>query len=102
MFHVRVTRSLSVVYVGFCLARQREGVRGAVVTGLVCALWFELIYFAAAVLSDVIAAHCAIVAVWLGDDAARGNRRLLAAGALFGLAILLRMQSTPALLAAAL
>jgi hypothetical protein len=108
MLYVRVTRSLcvvlslSVVYVGYCLARQRDGVRGAVVTGVVCALWFELIYFAPAVLSEVIAAHCAIVAVWLGDDAAQRERRLLAAGALFGLAILLRMQYAPALLAVAL
>ena len=108
MLYVRVTRSLcvvlslSVVYVGYCLARQRDGVRGAVVTGVVCALWFELIYFAPAVLSEVIAAHCAIVAVWLGDDAGQRERRLLAAGALFGLAILLRMQYAPALLVAAL
>ncbi len=108
MLYVRITRSLcvvlslSVVYVGYCLARQRDGGRGAVVTGLVCALWFELIYFAPAVLNEVIATHCAIVAVWLGDTAGQRERRLLAAGALFGLAVLLRMQYAPALLVAAL
>ena len=41
MLYVRVTRSLcvvlslSVVYVGYCLSLRRDGVRGAVVTGVI-------------------------------------------------------------------
>ncbi|HEY1588527.1 MAG TPA: hypothetical protein VGG00_02245, partial [Rhodanobacter sp.] len=112
MLYVRATRtlcivlSLSVVYVGYQLGLRLDSRRGAIVTGLICAIWFELIYFAPVVLSEVVATHCAIVAVWLGEtvgeDARRDKWRRVVAGGLFGLAMLLRMQYAPALLAAAL
>ena len=107
LFYVRLTRSLCaalslvVVFVGFRLGWRQFGLLGAIVTGGFCAIWFDLIYFAPAVLTEVIAAHVAIAAIFLGQGDA-DRRRLLAAGALFGLAVCLRFQYGPALLAAGL
>lgn len=92
--------SLAVVYVGFRYGNQHNGLRGAVVTGLVCAVWFELIYFSPAVLTEVLAAHFALCAVYLGEERNASARRLILSGVLFGLAAYLRVQYAPAMLAA--
>ena len=92
--------SLTVITIGFGYGLRRDGLRGAVITGLTCAVWFELIYYSGAVLNEVLAAHCALCAVYLGDT--RGPRRLMCAGALFGLAAYLRVQYAPAMLVAVL
>lgn len=93
--------SLVVVVVGY-RAGEREGGRlGALVTGGFCAIWFDLIYFSPAVLTEVLAAHCAIAALWLGEQT-RTTRLVFWIGALFGGAICLRYQYAPALLLAVL
>jgi phosphatidylinositol glycan class B len=107
LLYVRLTRSLCaalslvVVFAGFRLGWRQFGLLGAIVTGGFCAIWFDLIYFSPAVLTEVIAAHVAIAAIYLGHGDV-DRRRLLWAGALFGLAVCLRFQYGPALLAAAL
>jgi hypothetical protein len=98
---VCVILSMVIVLVGFG-AGQREGGRvGAIVTGGFCAIWFDLIYFAPAVMTEVLAAHCAILALFLGEGT-RTMRRGYWVGALFGAAVCLRYQYSLALALAAL
>ncbi len=95
---VCVLVSLVVVAAGFDMARRREGLAAAVLTGGFCALWFDLVYFAPSVLTEVIAAHLVVLALWLGDDATRqGRRRWVAIGLCCGLAVVLRFQYGPAM-----
>jgi hypothetical protein len=93
--------SLTVVFVGFRLGRAREGMTGALLAGGLCALWFDLVFFAPTVMTEVLAAHLGLLALWLGEPTTT-PRRLFAAGLCFGLAGCLRYQYGPALLAAAL
>jgi len=98
-----VALSLVVVWAGFRMGQRRDGLIGAVITGGLCAIWFDLIYFAPAVLTEVLAAHFTILAICLGlETGPHSPRRLLLIGALFGLACCLRYQYAPALLAAVL
>lgn len=98
-----VALSLVVPLVGFRMGQLRGGLIGAVLTGGLCAIWFDLIYFAPAVLTEVLAAHCSILAIFLSLPAdATSPRRLLLIGALCGLVFCLRYQYAPALLAAGL
>jgi hypothetical protein len=109
LLYMRLTRSLCaalslvVVFVGFRLGQRQFGLPGAIVAGGCCAIWCDLIYFAPAVLTEVIATHVAIAAIFLGGSQDLvDRRRLLTVGALLGLAACLRFQYGPALLAAAL
>jgi phosphatidylinositol glycan class B len=96
-----VLLSMVVVVVGF-RAGQRDGGRmGAIVTGGLCAIWYDLIYFAPGVMTEILAAHCAIAALYLGEGE-RSTRRVFWIGALFGAAVCLRYQYAPALLVAVL
>ena len=100
-----VAASLSVPYVGFRLAERRCGLPGAVIVGLLCAFWYDLVYFAPVVLTETLAAYAALWALWLSDFPAATRvpqRRLLLAGAVYGLACCLRYQYAPALALAAL
>jgi len=98
--------SLTVVWVGFRYGQRQFGLRGAVVTGLVCAIWFELIYFAPVVMTEVIATYCIIWAVYLNalaaEHVAPARFRLICTGALYGLAAYLRVQYLPEILLAVL
>jgi hypothetical protein len=91
--------SLSVVFVGFRVAHRRYGLWAAVLTGGFCAVWFDTIWFASAVMTEVLAAHVALLGFWLNEGT--GRRRLAAAGACSGLAVCLRYQYAPALFAIA-
>ena len=98
-----VLLSLSVVWVGFRMAERRNGLGSAVLAGGFCALWFDLVWFSPAVLTEMIAAHLVILAIGLGDERAEPSQRaLLAAGACLGLAACLRYQYGPAMAAIAL
>ncbi len=110
-----VALSLTVVWAGFRIAERIGGLGPAVVTGLFCAVWFDLIWFAPVVLTEVAAAHLLIIAAVLGDDDAGDNdlgdddvgggsarRRFLTAGACLGLAFCLRYQYAFAIAAIAL
>ena len=102
LLYVRIVRglcsalSLVVVVVGYRMA-ERYGRWAALLTGGLCAIWFDLIYFAPSVMTEVIAAHCGLLALWLNQQ---GRARW--AGALLGLALCLRFQYGPALAAAVL
>ncbi len=98
---VCVGLSMVVVLIGF-RAGERDGGRiGAIVTGGFCAIWFDLIYFAPAVMTEVLAAHCAIAALFLGEGP-HTTRRGFWVGALFGAAVCLRYQYAPPLFLAVL
>ncbi len=98
-----VVLSLAVVLAGFAMGQRRAGLLGGIVAGGVCAIWFDTIYFAPAVLTEVLAAHCAILAIWLGEREEPATPLWATAiGALFGLAFCLRYQYAPGLLAAML
>jgi GPI mannosyltransferase 3 len=94
--------SMVVVVIGFRAGERDGGPVGAVVTGGFCAIWFDLIYFAPSVMTEVLAAHCAIAALYLGVVGKNTTRRGFWVGALFGAAICLRYQYAPALLMAAI
>ncbi len=96
-----VTMSMVIVLIGYRTGERDGGQMGAIVTGGFCAIWFDLIYFAPAVMTEVLAAHCAIAALYLGEGA-RTARRVFWVGALFGVAICLRYQYAPALAIAAI
>src|SRR5205085_12168737 len=80
----------------FLWARRWYGPVPALVGGIVAAVAPELIYFGGRAL--VVAAHILIIGCWLLDPGyARTSRpRLFAAGLLFGLVCLLRIQLAPA------
>jgi hypothetical protein len=95
--------SLVVVLIGFQLGRRHHGLAGGLIAGGLCAIWFDLVYFAPTVMTEVLAAHVGLLALWLGEDAERQTpRRLLLGGAALGLACCLRYQYGPALAAAVL
>jgi phosphatidylinositol glycan class B len=95
-----VALSMVVVLIGFRMGERDGGRIGAILTGGFCAIWFDLIYFAPAVMTEVLAAHCAIAALYLGEGE-RTTRRVFWIGALFGAAICLRYQYAPPLFLAA-
>ena len=93
--------SLTVVYVGFRAGQRSFGLPGALLTGTVCALWFELVYFAPAILTEVLASHLALVGLYLLDGYHGGQRSRASSGVLLGLSVCLRFHYGPALAIAA-
>jgi phosphatidylinositol glycan class B len=98
-----VACSLVPVGVAYRWGERLGGVRDGAVVGGVVALWVDLIYFAPHPLSDVIAGDVLMGGLYaaLPLTTLAGVRRLAFAGALFGLALVLRIQLGPALLVAA-
>lgn len=92
--------SLSVVAVGFLWAYRRVGMAAAVITGSLCAVWFELVYFAPKTLSGPVAAYLLVIAVYLAcpGTPSRDRHRLLLAGLLLGLVVVIRVNLAPAAL----
>jgi uncharacterized membrane protein YhaH (DUF805 family) len=93
--------SMVIVLIGYHGGDRVGGRRGAIVAGGFCAIWFDLVYFATGVMTEVLATHCAIAALYLGQGG-RSTRRTFWVGALFGLAVCLRYQYAPPLLLAAI
>ena len=91
--------AMVVVLIGYRAGERVSGRMGAIVAGGFCAIWFDLIYFAPAVMTEVLAAHCAIAALFLGEGLPTA-RRVFWNGALLGLAVCLRYQYAPPLLLA--
>ena len=52
-----IVLSMVIVLIGFRAGERDSGRLGAIVTGGFCAIWFDLIYFAPAVMTEVLAAH---------------------------------------------
>ena len=96
--------SLVPVAVAWRWGERLDGVRGGLVAGGFTALWVDLLYISAHPLSDVIAADVLMAGLYaaLPLTEVPGPRRMAVAGALFGLAFVLRLQLGPALLVAAI
>lgn len=89
--------SLAPVWAGFRTAFDRFGLRAAIVAAGMSAVWFELVYFAPKAMNEVVAAHCLVAGVVLGELAARAGatarrRQVIAFAALLALASMLRIQ----------
>ncbi len=94
--------SLVVPYVGFRMAYRHYGLTAAATTGLLCAVWYELVYYSPVVFTETLTTDCALYAFWLADGAAGqdgSRRRAWFIGALLGLCTSLRYQYAPAVLA---
>jgi phosphatidylinositol glycan class B len=91
--------SLSAVACGFLWGHKVAGLRGAITVAIVNAIWAELIYFSTHTLSDVIAGDLLVAAIYLGypDGPSNSRRRMLWAGAIFGLTFAIRVQLAPAI-----
>jgi hypothetical protein len=98
-----VACSLVPVGVAWRWGERLGGVRGGAIVGGVAALWVDLIFFAPHPLTDVIAGDVLMGGLYaaLPLTTRAGPRRLAIAGALFGLALVLRIQLGPALAVAA-
>jgi GPI mannosyltransferase 3 len=94
--------SLSAVLVGFLWSYRTYGGVAGIITGALCAVWFELVYFAPKTLTEPIAADFFLIAVYLAypTRATASRGRLFAAGILFGLVVAIRLQLAPAVLVA--
>src|SRR5579859_1962743 len=86
------------VYCCFQWGRRLHGLTGAFVAATVVAVAPELVYFGARALSEVVAAHLLIIGFYLVEPGypVSSRRRFMAAGAVFGLVCLLRVQLAPA------
>ena len=84
--------SLTVVAAGWGFGRRAYGRTGAWLVGGLCAVWFEFVYFAPKTLTEVMAAHVLIAAVWFIVTA---PRRLMLIGALLGVTGILRFHAAP-------
>jgi hypothetical protein len=91
--------SLSVVIVGGGLGARLYGTMGALITGGLCAIWYEFIYYAPSVLADAMAAHVLVIAAYVGwlahEQPSRPRYALL--GLLLGSVFCIRYQMAPAL-----
>jgi hypothetical protein len=90
--------SLGPVICGFLWGRNIAGFAGAVTTGLLNAVWFELVYFYAHPLSESFAGAVLAVGLYLvyPGRGVPSERRIFVGSALFGLAVALRPQLAPA------
>lgn len=93
--------SLIVILTAFRLGWRSQGRVGAIAAAGFCVIWCDVIYFAPSVMTEVLAAHCAIAAFYLGEVEQPSARRAFWVGALLGLAVCLRYQYAPALALAA-
>ena len=91
--------SLAPVICGFLWGRNVAGFPGAVITGLLIAVWFELVYFYAHPLSESAAGAALVTGLYLvypGRGAPSG-RRIFVGAVMLGLAAVLRPQLVPAI-----
>ncbi len=91
--------SLAPVAVAWATSERLRGPMAGLVAAAAVAIWFELVLFAPKALAEVVAAHLLVLGLHLEATAA-GTRRRLAAGALLGAAIALRVHLAPAVLVA--
>jgi hypothetical protein len=88
----------------FLWCRPLFGVTGALLAGLAVAVAAEPIYFGARTLSETVAGHLLVVALWVLEPGYRVicRRRLFVGGALLGLVFVTRVQLAPAIAVAML
>jgi GPI mannosyltransferase 3 len=87
------------VICSFLWGRRLFGLFGGWIAGAVVAVAPEAVYFGARTLSETVAAHLLIVALYILEPGYRvtSRRRLFSGGALLGLVFVLRIQLAPAL-----
>ncbi len=93
--------SLSPVVVGYFWGRRLFNQAGAVLMASLLAVWFELVFFAAKGLSEVIAANFLVIGLFFlaGPDSREATKgRALLGGMAVALAVALRIQLLPAVL----
>lgn len=83
----------------FLWCRRLFGVPGALIAGMAVAVAPELVYFGARTLSEVVAGHLLIIALYLLEPGFRVTsiRRYFSGGAFLALAFVTRVQLAPAL-----
>ena len=83
---------------GFLWGRNVAGFPGAVITGLLNAVWFELVYFYTHPLSETFASAALVVGLYLiyPGRGVPSERRMFIGAAMMGLAAVLRPQLVPA------
>ena len=102
--------SLTVVWVGFRWAYRIAGLSAAIITAIICAAWYDLIFFAPQALTEVAAAYLMLPGLYLGyfadhpdsDSGVHSQRALFLAGICLGLAVALRVHLAPAVFVAML
>jgi len=90
--------SASLVLVVFFRGLGKGSLQGAVVASMVCAVWFELLFFGPKALTEVVATYLMIAGLFLsGPGLDDGKKPAIIAGAfLLGLSSCLRIQLLPA------
>jgi hypothetical protein len=88
----------------FLWCRPLFGLPGALLAGTVVAVAPELVYFGARTLSEVVAGHLLVVALYVLEPGYRviSRRRLVVGGAMLGLVFVTRVQLAPSLVIVAL
>ena len=91
--------SLAPVVCGFLWGRNIAGFPGAVITGVLNAIWFELVYFYAHPLSESFAGSALVTGLYLAypGRGAPSERNIFLGAAMLGLAAVLRPQLIPAI-----
>ncbi|NCR43707.1 MAG: mannosyltransferase [Microcystis aeruginosa G13-12] len=91
--------SLIPVWIGFSIAYESIGLAGAILTGSICAIWFEFIYFAPKAFTEVMAAYSLLMGVYLGCYGKNppSRQRLYWTGFFYGLTTYLRFHLLPAI-----
>jgi GPI mannosyltransferase 3 len=90
--------SLTTVWFGFAWSYQVGGPAAAVVGGLACAFWYELIYFGPKALNEVLAGNLLLPSLYLGmygQNESGRKWRLFVAALLLGTVVALRMHLAP-------
>jgi hypothetical protein len=94
--------SLAPVICGFLWGRNVAGFPGAVITGLLNAVWFELVYFYTHPLSESFATAALVAGLYLvyPGRGAPSERRMFIGAAMMGLTAVVRPQLIPAVVVA--
>lgn len=91
--------SLITIWFGFSWAKRASGTTAAILAAGICAIWYDLVIFAPAALTGIVAAHMLLPGLYLGQYAERipERRRMFLAALFCGLAVSLRIQLAPAI-----
>jgi hypothetical protein len=94
-----IALSLIPVACGYLWASRFQGPRGGVFVGLLVAVWNDLVYLAPHPLNEAVAGNLLVLGIFLGSPGLSPSslRRIAAAGVVFALTFLLRMDLGPTL-----
>lgn len=89
--------STTIVVTSWLWARQLAGLTGSVITAVIMATWFELVYFGSKPLTECLAATTLFVGAYWLCGAEQSVRSVLLGGAMLGLTFVLRLHLAPAI-----